>query len=1106
MIILGAVSLWVLSLAPPGEPARGVVVEEVESGFAAHRAGLAPGDVLTSWERSAAPPAHPEAARGELRSPFDSLWIEREEGPLGAVTLRGTRYGRSLEIAMPAGEWRLRVRPRLAERELATYEDGKRLVASGDPANGFAAWNDLVARLRASGDGAAARWLLLREMEAAAGKRAWDVVERARADAASDALAVGDLEAFAILQSTEGEAARMAGEWDRASTAFGKALHAYAALEAPTLGEPWVLNRLGRVAMARAQNVEAEELYMRALKQRNERAPESTDVAMSYLNLGWLAFLRGDPERAEDQTRRALALYQRLGDEYRVGSSLGNLASFATNRGDLASAEEYLRRDLEINAPLRSHTRDFGIALSALGDIARHRGDLTLAEDYWRRALAVQESVGDELEVANALHSLSGVALERGELDDAADSSERALAIFGRLTPGTGFHGSCLTRRGMIAERSGDLVAAEGYLRRGLEAKEKAEGESRSVRYTLNQLASLEIRRGSLARAQRYLEHALAIEERVGTLPDDVGLTRRLLGDLALANGQLAAAASYYTESREQERQLAPGRLGEAESCARLAAVHRQLGEPSHALEDYFCALGAIETLRNRLGGGDEAQSQFTARQARHYEETVDLLLEMGRPEEAYHVVERYRAQGLLALLAERDLLFAADVAPELAREQRAADAAHDSTVAKLAAAHGEQAESLRAELAGIRRRQAAARDAIRVASPRFAALQYPQPLDVAATRGVLDPGTVLLSYLIGEHTSHLFVVGPGDKDFVVVSLAVDRAALRAEVSQLRELLQNPGKLGRARLEAISRRLSDELLLPAGEPIRRAERLLILPDGPLHLIPFGALADPSSPKTFHYLAEAKPAHVAASATVFAELKKTRREGRAGQLLAFADPDYSSLSGGGQTAAAPAELRSAQQHGLELRPLPGARREAMAIAELHPGARVYIGREATEENFKAVAKDGSLIHLACHGLADESSPMDSSLALALPGKWDAGHENGLLQVWEIFDQVRLDADLVTLSACSTALGKEMSGEGVLGLTRAFQYAGARTVLASLWEVNDASTARLMEAFYRHLAAGRSKDVALQLAQRELLRDPATAHPHHWAAFQLSGDWR
>ena len=170
------------------------------------------------------------------------------------------------------------------------------------------------------------------------------------------------------------------------------------------------------------------------------------------------------------------------------------------------------------------------------------------------------------------------------------------------------------------------------------------------------------------------------------------------------------------------------------------------------------------------------------------------------------------------------------------------------------------------------------------------------------------------------------------------------------------------------------------------------------------------------------------------------------------------------------------------------------------------AQVYLGSQATEEKAKALGEQGSLIHFACHGLADEASPLDSSLALTVPARWQSGRDNGLLQAWEIFEQVRIDADLVTLSACRTAVGKEMSGEGVLGLTRAFQYAGARSVLASLWNVSDESTGELMKRFYRHLRQGRSKDVALQLAQVEMIRRPALSHPYRWAAFQLAGDWQ
>jgi CHAT domain-containing protein len=278
--------------------------------------------------------------------------------------------------------------------------------------------------------------------------------------------------------------------------------------------------------------------------------------------------------------------------------------------------------------------------------------------------------------------------------------------------------------------------------------------------------------------------------------------------------------------------------------------------------------------------------------------------------------------------------------------------------------------------------------------------------------------------------------------------------------------------------------------------IRQAERVLVVPDGPLHVIPFAALADPSAEAGFRYLVEAKPVSVAASLTVFVELARNRRATASRRLVAFGDPDYS---------AAPPRL--AGNRPLQLTALPAARTEVLDLVRLYQGSsEAHLGAEATEARAKAVGREAALLHFACHGLADSDSPLESSLALTLPKNWHPGEENGLLQAWEIFEQVRIDADLVTLSACGTALGREASGEGILGLSRAFQYAGARSVLASLWEVGDESTGDLMKRVYGHLKNGRSKDRALQAAQIEMIRETTSRHPYHWGGFQVLGDWR
>jgi CHAT domain-containing protein len=144
-----------------------------------------------------------------------------------------------------------------------------------------------------------------------------------------------------------------------------------------------------------------------------------------------------------------------------------------------------------------------------------------------------------------------------------------------------------------------------------------------------------------------------------------------------------------------------------------------------------------------------------------------------------------------------------------------------------------------------------------------------------------------------------------------------------------------------------------------------------------------------------------------------------------------------------------------------------------------------------------------VHFATHGLLDARSPLDSALVMAAPERAQSA-DDGLLRAWEVRDRLHLDADLVALSACDSGLGREATAEGLIGLARAFQHAGARSVLASLWAISDRSTARFMESFYTRLRAGDARDRALQEAQVASRREGA--HPYHWAAFQLSGDWR
>jgi CHAT domain-containing protein len=283
-----------------------------------------------------------------------------------------------------------------------------------------------------------------------------------------------------------------------------------------------------------------------------------------------------------------------------------------------------------------------------------------------------------------------------------------------------------------------------------------------------------------------------------------------------------------------------------------------------------------------------------------------------------------------------------------------------------------------------------------------------------------------------------------------------------------------------------------------------------------------------------YLAEWIPFSISPSEAVFAELKKERRpivasavsaEGprKAPEFIAFGSPVYpAALDGTDSDNTLDSPIRSAKRRGLlDLEALPWSKREVEGVAALFaPGhTRVFVGGEATEEEVKKLTSSVRTIHFATHARLDDLFPLNSALVLTMPEHFPSNRDNGLLQVWEIFEELRLDADLVVLSACETALGDEQGGEGLVGLTRAFQYAGARTVMASLWSVRDQATSELMIRFYKYLRAGETKDEALRQAQMELIRGPIevvnekgektqidASAPYFWAGFQIYGDWQ
>lgn len=281
-------------------------------------------------------------------------------------------------------------------------------------------------------------------------------------------------------------------------------------------------------------------------------------------------------------------------------------------------------------------------------------------------------------------------------------------------------------------------------------------------------------------------------------------------------------------------------------------------------------------------------------------------------------------------------------------------------------------------------------------------------------------------------------------------------------------------------------------------------RLVVVPDGALDLLPFAALPAPEPGGGF-LLERLEVVSIPSATALAVQRQRLPRRAPAGKWAAvLADP----LFAAGPSGASPARLRAGD--GLSETPerLPSTRREAEAIAALAPAGQVWIGLGAAASRdavFSGALRDYRVLHFATHAVADTRHPELSGLMLSQVDAEGRPRE-GFLGLSDIYG-LDLDADLVVLSGCRTALGKEVSGEGLLGLTRGFQYAGVPRVVASLWRVQDRATAELMTRFYRAMWRDHmTPAAALRAAQRSLRREPRTRDPYSWAGFVLQGDWR
>ena len=1133
----------------------GVIVEQVEHSAEAENAGIKPGDQILAWSRG--------ESKGKIESPFDWADLLIEQAPRGNVVLQGMRAGQPKTWPLGLRTWGLTVDPNLRPPLMATLHNCRRLSDSLHYRETRFCWLSMLKSLGSTDPQWLPAFLLWQSAESLGKQRRWPEADRTYSEAVEQSRRAGQqitthvLEAWAV-------ATWLRGDLTQASEHCNKALAIRETLAPNGLGVAKVLTDCGDVAREHDDVSKAEEFYLGALAIRDKLAPGSLAAASSLSSVGYLAWSRGDLAKADEYNRQALALREKLAPgSLLVAASLVPIGVVAWRRADLDEAEKYLDQAHDIYEKLSPNSYNLSATVSDLGSVAWSRGDLRKAEESYRQALAIQQKLEPgSLNVASKLNNIGLIAEQRGDLAGAERYHRRALAIRKREKARLGIAES-LTNIGLIALDRGERVEAEECFVQALPIQEELAPGSMTVAGTLSALGAVKRENGDAVMAERYYLQALAIDEKLAPGGLDVASNVADLGRIASDRGDYAKAEEYLDRALEIRKRLAPESSEYAESLAALGGIMRDKNQLESAAEMFQQALNALESQTGQLGGSSQVRSGFRAKHSSYYADYLDLLMQQGQREAAFKVLERSRAQTLLEILSEArvDIRQGAD-ASLIERERSLQASLRDKSNRRLGLMGGdhteEQVTAVNKEIDELLSQYWEVEAQLRANGSGYAALTQPQLLDAHQVQEqLLDANTMLLEYSLGRERSYVFALTPTSLNAyelpkrseieAVAHRTYDLLTARNRVVKDETISQRTERLSESEREyqKTAAALSQMVVGPVAGQLGR-KRLLVVSDGALQYIPFAVLPVPSVSEASD---KAKNPDQAAplvaeheivnlpSASVLAVLRRQKNDHqeRKKAVAVLADPVFDKddprvnrknhpvLSAKpalkGDTVSkydSPNDRLTRSVGDIGLRTIRGSalprlmftRQEAASILSAVP---VEQGMEALDfKASRAMATSAELaqyriVHFATHGLLDNEHPELSGLVFSLVDR-NGEPQDGFLELKDVYN-LSLPADLVVLSACETGLGKEVSGEGLVGLTRGFMYAGAQRVVASLWKVDDVATAELMRLFYKEmLQDGLHPAAALRQAQLLISQERRWVDPYYWGAFTVQGEWR
>jgi CHAT domain-containing protein/tetratricopeptide (TPR) repeat protein len=838
---------------------------------------------------------------------------------------------------------------------------------------------------------------------------------------------------------------------------------------------------------------------------------------------GWILYARGGFELNQGKHsaamvsfQEALGFAQSAGDNRLEADIWNGIGVVHSGRGESREALECYGRAIDLARQEGDRWAE-GAILTSSGLLLRRRGELHSALAQFLAALDLNQHEGRRKDQAWVLLHLGGVYLDLGDTDQALKHYEKALS----LSRAIGDRGL----QGLVLNNIGQVYLALKEWRAALESFEQAwiliseTGNRRRMAATVHNLGVVRLNLGETAEAIQAFEKALPLRRDEG---DRLGQasTLLMLGEAYHSEGDPESAALHLNEALEIAEQ-AEAFFVQAAALLSLAKLERDRGDLQKSLTDIERSIQILELVRSNLAG-DRLRSSFLASRRSYYDFYVDLLMRLhirypaqDYQSQALKASEQARARSLLDLLAEGRLDLTGGISPELKRQEADMTARLSQIQGLLMDQFSKKSPNqteiaeLHVRLDEVERERQKIEWQIRSEYPRYTEVRYPSSLGRGEIQKRLPEDTALLEYLLGEEGSYVFVV---TRDRLEVHRLPGARWIADEVRAVRDGVKETSRRLFSSLYAqAAYRLYQTLIAPARPLLAGKRHLLISPDGPLHVLPFEVLLmenhQEDEAATLSYLLWDFSVSYTPSASVLSWLAGSQLLTSEGgeppkQFLAFADPLFSSREENSVRSAEPSGIPP-KKWGLGPMPrLIGTAREVQAIAALYSPSevQVYKGEQANEANIKSnpLVERARRLHFATHGVLNERQPELSGLRLTRTAE-----DDGILQVHEIFN-LNLKADLVVLSACNTGLGKEVTGEGLVGLTRAFLYAGTPSVVVSLWEVVDTQTPALMLRFYEGLDKTRDKAEALRQAKLEMIRKKSYAtRPFFWAPFILVG---